>query len=365
MLVFRMFLRSALVGIALIACASALSAAEKPASARLAIAALDFVPRNVDAGSAAQLASIVRRALRAERDFAVPDDAAVYEVQRAAGFGRAACDAEDCAAAQGAFLSSEKIVVGRLTRYTEKTGEEQVSEYVVRDQYRESFVVEVKAIDVKTGAADLSRTETAPTLAEARAKTERIAREIVELYRKLLADRARERAFGIELDGVSLTLALLRPVGIMADMAGGGYGAVVGLNARLLPGRRALAMVSLGYFVMDDDRASIRSYALSSAILGAGYRFTPYGPLFVIPHAGFGCMLHLIDGDPNGADAAGRYSYRMRYLFDPAFVAGCEIGVLPLENLAIFISPFCGLFFQQKSNAGQFLGLGLGARYLF
>ncbi|HOS40013.1 MAG TPA: hypothetical protein PLG31_09785 [Spirochaetota bacterium] len=352
-----------MMALALLAGAASAFGSDEQASAPLRFMVLDPRPDNAPANVVAEVADSLRADLRASGFIAVASREEVAAGAQKAGLASVECFESACAVSLGKALPSDKIVIGEVRRRVEKYGEQQIGPYVVKELFRDVYVITVQVVDAGTGTGELRFQEDAGGRPQLIERTRAIAKDIIEYYRRRPIERD-ERFKGIELDGVAFTFSFMKPLGDFANYITEGYGGTLYAAGRLVPYRNIVPILALSYYSLKDNRESIQSAWLAAISVNAGYAFQPGRSVRVLPFAGVGYLLHVIDGDKDGPDASGRYEYKKDYYYDPTVTGGCELDVAIGERLnVLFISAYTVFF--ERSSFGHYVTGSLGVRYQF
>jgi len=322
-------------------------------------------------------ASIIRNRLKSSEGFIL---AAEYTR------GSDPCGTADCAVKAGSASEARYVVFGtvRTGTRTVTTGEKE-SRYLYRKQEVTYYTLTVGVVDTESGKSLYSFRKNTRSTAGVRALARKSADEIIEKFEGLMPAPAKEKpekaalpaekplpeekpredaAPLVSCSGITLAGSTMVPSGTFADMAGTGFGATVGTCLAFTSVSYIRWHAHLGVYALNPKHEWVQSLYALQGMLYAGYRFTLPAGFTLTPEAGAGVLVHAVNGDNDGKDAAGEYSYTTDYFTDFAAGAGVRVRYGLAGSLQLFLRPGYTMFFE-KNNTGQFATVKAGILFSF
>ncbi len=148
------------------------------------------------------------------------------------------------------------------------------------------------------------------------------------------------------------------PQGAFADKVNNGYGLEINSNFENYFLNRLVMKPAMSYTYFGGKHNSIDNISLLSFKAAAGYLFD-FNFIKIIPNAGIGFQVNIMNYDKNGRDLYGNYSYSKDYFYDPLISAGIDFRY-DYDNYYFYLSPSYTRFFESSAN-GEYFQIGLGA----
>ncbi len=317
-------------------------------------------------------ATIIRNRLKSNEGFIL-----AAEKKR----GSDPCGSADCAVKAGSASGARYVVFGtvRTGTRTVTTGEKE-SRYLYRKQEVTYYVLSVGVVDTQSGKSLYSFRKSTRSTAGIRALARKSADEIIKKFEGLMPAPVKEKPVKADLpeekpvqeekpgvdttplvrcSGITLAGSMMMPAGTFADMAGTGYGATAGTCLAFTSASNIRLNAHLGVYALNPEQEWVQSIYALQGMLYAGYEVTLPAGFTLIPEAGAGVLVHVINGDNDGKDAAGEYSYTTDYFTDFAVGGGMRVRYGLANSLKLFLRPGYTMFFE-KNNTGRFATFELG-----
>lgn len=297
------------------------------------------------------------------------------------------CGTADCAVKAGSASGARYVVFGtvRTGKRTVTTGEKE-SRYLYRKQEVTYYVLSVGVVNTQSGKSLYSFRKDTRSTAGVRALARKSADEIIKKFEGLMPAPVKEKPAKADLpkekpvpeekplpeekpredttplvscSGITLAGSMMMPAGTFADMAGTGYGATIGTCLAFTSASNIRLNAHLGVYALNPEQEWVQSIYALQGMLYAGYRFTLPAGFTLTPEAGAGVLVHAVNGDNDGKNAAGNYSYTTEYFTDFAVGGGARVRYGLANSLQLFLRPGYTMFFE-KNNTGQFATFELG-----
>ena len=283
------------------------------------------------------------------------------------------CATPECASRQGKAAGAGYVVFGTVQTGTRTvtTGEKE-SRYLYRKQEVTYYVLSVGVANAESDKPLYSFRKNTRSTEGIRSLARQSAGEIVEKFEGLMPapeekkeEQPRTSATPlVSCPGISLAGSTMVPAGSFNDMAGTGFGVVMGTCLDIPSVSFIKWHADLGLYALDPKQDSVQSLYALQGMLYAGYGFTLPAGFALTPEAGAGVLVHAVNGDNDGKDAAGKYSYTTEYFTDFAAGAGVRIQYGLAGSLQLFLRPGYTMFFE-KNNTGQFYTVEAGIKWNF
>ena len=335
-----------------------LNAREIQKRERLVFTAIKISGENSPDSLLNEASMIIKKNLKGEDYFIIND---LYNTEAKITF--AGCIKKQCIAELPNAVSEGIVIIISIKTDTVKTGERQLSRYVIEDITENRYTIYVSTAELLKESYDLEFTGTFTERSKLLNETDLIGKKIREYYLKRKPEIKKEEikenvsSAYYDISGVSFSLSRIKPAGSFNGIADDGFGGNIELNGVLQLFPVLSVNPGLSFYSLNPSNSNINSAYMLLPEITFGYNFIIDEDLTLTPLIGAGYSLMSVDGttDDDLEDGGSNFYY------NPVLKAGVE-GVYFLADEYSLICSISYNCIVENDSVLYFRSFNLGIR---